>query len=146
MAVSITRRFTFDAGHRIFGHESKCKHLHGHTYHVELSVSSPELDSLGRVVDFGVLKTLVGSWIDSDLDHNLLLNSDDPIAPDNLDPFMVPILYNGKFPYLFKGVNPTAENIAKEIYHASRIMLPEHISVVSVVVHETPNCRACYYE
>lgn len=144
--ITITRKFTFDAGHRVLGHESKCKHLHGHTYHVELTVKAPELDSLGRVIDFSVLKELVGKWIDDNLDHNMLLHPADPLAPVNLGAGASAVVFGSKQPYIMPvNTNPTAENIAKEIFDISAILLPPAITVVSVRVHETPNCSACFY-
>lgn len=60
----IMRKFEFDYAHRVLGHESKCKHLHGHRGVAEVIVSSPGLDSLGRIIDFGIVKQRVGKWID----------------------------------------------------------------------------------
>lgn len=75
----ITRKLEFDAGHRILGHEGKCAHLHGHRYVAEITVSGRDLDTLGRVVDFSVVKTKVGGWIDDYWDHNILLHPQDPL-------------------------------------------------------------------
>ena len=57
--IEITRRLEFDAGHRVLGHEGKCKNLHGHRYSAEITVTAPDLDGLGRVIDFGVIKEKV---------------------------------------------------------------------------------------
>jgi 6-pyruvoyltetrahydropterin/6-carboxytetrahydropterin synthase len=54
--ISCTRRIEFDAAHRVMEHESKCKHLHGHRYALEATFVAPDLDTLGRVVEFGVIK------------------------------------------------------------------------------------------
>lgn len=145
MSITITRKFTFDAGHRVLGHESKCKHLHGHTYHVELTVQASELDSLGRVIDFSVLKDKVGAWINDNLDHNMILHPKDPIAPENMS-IASDLVFGGTLPYIMPAhTNPTAENIAKEIFDMSVSLLrSDGISVVSVKVHETPNCSAVY--
>ncbi|MDP2056292.1 MAG: 6-carboxytetrahydropterin synthase, partial [Thiobacillus sp.] len=35
----ITRRLEFDAGHRIPNHASQCRHLHGHRYALEITLS-----------------------------------------------------------------------------------------------------------
>ena len=47
------RYHDFCAGHRVVGHENKCRHLHGHNYRVTFYCESQELDGVGRVVDFG---------------------------------------------------------------------------------------------
>ena len=64
MRVYCTRRLEFDAAHRVLRHESKCATLHGHRYRVDIEVSAPKPDSAGRAVDFSVLKTIIGGWID----------------------------------------------------------------------------------
>lgn len=134
--VTITRRLEFDAAHRVLGHEGKCRFLHGHRYRVELTVKATELDSLGRVIDFGVIKEKVGGWIDDYLDHNLLLNRDDPQL-SHLQKT------EERLPYVMQG-NPTAENIAKEICEKAVSLLPLELTVTNVRVFETPNCYADY--
>ena len=71
--ITCTRRFQFCAGHRVHRHESKCRNLHGHNYVLFVTVTAPELDSLGRVIDFSIIKGLVGDWIDSKWDHGFIL-------------------------------------------------------------------------
>lgn len=63
---------TIDAGHRVKGHESKCSHVHGHTYAVEVEVSAPRLDHLGRVVDFSIISQVCDTWCQNNWDHNFI--------------------------------------------------------------------------
>lgn len=145
--TSVTRCFTFDAGHRVYGHEGKCKHLHGHTYKAEVTVTADDLDGLGRVIDFSVLKEKVGGWIDEHWDHNLLLNTDDPLYTLFTlgHPTVVGDFFGGKQPYLFHKSNPTAENIARELFYKVELLLGnQNIHPVHVRVWETPNCYAEY--
>lgn len=141
MPTSITRRLEFDAGHRVWGHEGKCNHLHGHRYAVEITVTSDLLDKVGRVVDFSVIKARVGTWIDDNWDHRLLLNSADPLAAllhsDDARPC------RAGAPFLFSAVNPTAEVIARHLFHVCEKLLPE-FTITNVVCRETPNCAATY--
>lgn len=139
--VTATRILEFDAAHRVPGHEGKCRHLHGHRYKVELTVRAEHgLDSLGRVIDFSVMKSIVGQWIDENLDHNTILYRDDPLA----DVLMGYAFIRLRAPFLMEDI-PTAENIAKLIFEQSQSMLTtHHITVVSVLVWETPNCYAVY--
>jgi len=67
--IRITRKIEFDSGHRVLGHEGKCAHLHGHRYVAEITVESAGLDSLGRVVDFSVIKEKVGKWVDENWEY-----------------------------------------------------------------------------
>ncbi len=136
---TITRRFTFDAAHRVLGHEGKCRHLHGHRYVAEVTVKASELNRLGMVIDFSVIKERVGGWIDEHLDHNIILNPADPL---------VALLLGSKVqrPYVMmaSAPNPTAENIAQVIYECGVDSLPDSITVVVVKLWETDNCYAVF--
>src|SRR5215471_5643586 len=68
---------TFDAGHRILGHDGKCASPHGHTYRAEIFVTAADTDPLGFTVDFARLKGVVKQWIDQNWDHAFLLNDQD---------------------------------------------------------------------
>jgi len=130
---SCTRKLEFDAAHRVMRHESKCRNLHGHRYVVEVTASAPELDDLGRVIDFGEIKRIVGSWIDVQLDHGTILNEDD----HDLREFV-----SGQGWKLFlMDCNPTAENMVVEICNAANTLLSHTgIRVTHVRLYETPNC------
>lgn len=142
---SITRRVEFDAGHRVLGHEGKCKNLHGHRYVVEVTCVAEELDHLGRVIDFGVVKEKIGGWIESKLDHNMILNPADPLL--RVKKAIVPMI--GREPCIMptQFPNPTAENIAKLIWvHSYELLKGSNVELRRVVVWETPNCRASFPE
>lgn len=143
----ITRKLEWDSGHRVLNHGGKCKHLHGHRYVAEVSVSSGEnLDALGMVVDFSVLKTRIGGWVDENWDHNLILHPDDPCLALSTNP----AIFGGKEPYVMPKVesghaNPTAENMAKVLFWVSVALLADQpLSVVAVRLYETPNCWSVY--
>lgn len=151
-----TQRIEFDSGHRVLGHKGKCRHLHGHRYAAEITCYATKLDNLGMVVDFAKIKEVMGSWINSRLDHNLILHVDDPISKVwnesyGLDPGerlclreLKAEVFAGKAPYIMQD-NPTAENLAILIYSKSAEFLRgEGISVSRVRVYETPNCWADY--
>lgn len=134
--LAITRRLEFDAAHRVKLHESKCKNLHGHRYVVEVTVTAPELDALGRVVDFGVIKEKLGAWIDTHWDHQTILwDADRELGESIATQTGQPIAY---LPY-----NPTAENMAKyllEVVCPSLFAAP--LKATAVKLWETPNCSA----
>lgn len=58
--MTVVRRLSFSAGHRLVGHEGKCAVFHGHNYLVYFHATAEHLDAMGRVVDFGVLKERLG--------------------------------------------------------------------------------------
>jgi len=133
--ITVVRRFGIDAGHRLKDHEGKCRHLHGHRYEIDVEVEGPELDEVGRVVDFGKLKETVGEWLNEHWDHGMLLAHDDCKAIEYAQAL------GGKV-YICPGP-PSAENLATWLL---RIILPwvlpAVLKVVRVTVHETPNCSA----
>lgn len=139
MPTDITRRLEFDAGHRVYGHEGKCNHIHGHRYKVDITLKSDGLDKVGRVFDFAWIKDRVGLWIDVNWDHGMLLNSDDPVA---LAYSLVDALKGLKL-FKFHKKNPTAEVIAEHLFYLTERLIPE-VTVVSVTVWETPSCSATY--
>ena len=143
----ITRRIEFDAGHRVYGHESKCAHVHGHRYQVLITCRpANNLDKLGRVVDFGVIKEKVGKFIDDSLDHGMLLFRDDPLREVWVSEFDQYSAVDAQKYYIMDD-NPTAENIAKLIYLKACELLKDYgIKMVKVTVFETPNCQSSYSE
>lgn len=136
--ITITRKLEFDAGHRVHNHESKCGTLHGHRYVAEITATAPELDSLGRVIDFSVLKEKIGTWIDKEWDHTTLVYEKDELTlaalnsmPGFKTPFVCPF-------------NPTAENMADFLLHqvCPRLMQGTGVTVTKIKLWETPNCFA----
>lgn len=138
--ITIRKSFEFDAGHRVYQHESKCNNIHGHRYKVDIECYAPDgLDKLGRVIDFSVLKSLCGKWIDDNLDHGMILFVDDPLSLNWIHCI-------GQFSgmkYYLMNKNPTAENIALLLYNTfSELLESYNIVIHSVTVHETPSCSA----
>ncbi len=128
----VTKVIEFSYGHRLLDHAGKCKYLHGHNGVVEVDVEANAVDRLGMVVDFGEVTEVVKTWIDENLDHRMLLSGDDPATP---------ILEAAGEPVFVMAENPTAENIAKLIWTASR---DQGLQVAEVRVWETSTSRASY--
>lgn len=132
---SVTRRFQFCAGHRVHLHESKCANPHGHNYVMMVTVRGP-LDPIGRVVDFSVIKDLMGTWIDDNWDHGFIYYERDADMR---------AMFEGKSWKSFAfGKNPTAENMADYILNAVAPMLfmPHGLLCTAVELWETENCCA----
>ena len=66
--IECSRKIDFDAGHRVIGHKNKCQYLHGHRYTLEITATALELDELGMVVDFGVLKKIMKTCLYQSID------------------------------------------------------------------------------
>lgn len=129
---SVTREISFCYGHRLLNYDGKCKHLHGHNGRAVITLAAERLDQLGMVADFGVLKRVVGGWIDEKLDHRMLLHRDDPALA---------FLRSQGEPVFVMDANPTAENIARLIFDFAQA---QGFPVVEVRLWETDSCYAAY--
>lgn len=135
--ITCTRRIQFCSGHRVYGHEGKCRNLHGHNYVAFITAEAADLDSVGRVIDFSVLKEKVGVWIDAKWDHGTILWSGDDqalAAVSGIEPCKLFVLPS----------NPTAENMA---WYLLNVVCPVELGetgvrVTSVRLWETENCYA----
>ena len=133
--ITCTRRIEFDAAHRIINHESKCKMLHGHRYALEATFVADDLDNLGRVIDFGVIREVLGGWIDDNFDHNTILSIKDKELGEKIAEITEQKIYYIK-------ENPTAENIANYIFSeiCPKLFADKNVKCVAIKLYETPNC------
>ncbi len=133
--ISAVRKLQFCAGHRIYKHESKCRHLHGHNYQIFLHAEARELDHLGRVIDFAVLKERFLPWLERNWDHGFILWDKDieGIAALQAIPEQKLFLLGG---------NPTAENMALHLLTqvAPVLLADTDVKLSKVVLWETENC------
>ena len=109
------------SAHQIIGYDGPCKNLHGHTWKIEAVVENNQLDPLGMVVDFKVLKKRLKDVLDP-LDHVFL----------------------NELP-AFKDIPPTTENIAKHIFREFRKAC-EPLALKHVQVWESESSSVVYYE
>ena len=117
-------------------HESKCANAHGHNYVLWLYAESDELDSIGRVIDFSVLKEKAGKWIDDNWDHTFLINEKDVELLSAKD-----LLQKNKQVFICS-FNPTAEEMAKYLIDNvfPDLFAEDKIKITKVVLYETENC------
>jgi len=157
----ITKIYRFEAGHRVWNQnlaegrgsqlsgnacppENKCRHIHGHSYIVEITIGSNALDA-DMVMDFYHLKSAVKELIDYKLDHSFIIDKNDPLYPDikNLA---------GKFGLKLFEVDfvPTAERLAEFIFKYLKSKFEEagvrDVHVVKVTLWETASSKAEYQE
>lgn len=129
---SVTKEVHFCYGHRLLGHEGKCRHLHGHNARAMIRLESESLDRLGLVMDFKEIGDYVKSWLDAEIDHNMLLYKEDPILP---------LLRGAGERVYVMDANPSAENIARLVFEqVERGGFP----VVEVAIVETDSAVASY--
>lgn len=142
--MRITRKLEFDAGHRIPDHASQCRHLHGHRYTLEVSLSGHVVDAAGQaingmVMDFAEVKAIAKAAVVDRWDHAFLVYRGDRLVADFLE-----TLPGHKTVVL--DVVPTAENLARLAF---RILDPlyrdtygNQLRLERVRLYETPNCWA----
>jgi 6-pyruvoyltetrahydropterin/6-carboxytetrahydropterin synthase len=139
--MQITRRLEFDAGHRIPNHNSQCKHLHGHRYAIEITLSGDIITAEGKseqgmVMDFTDVKRIAKEQLVDKWDHAFLVYSKDKVVCDFLA-----TLPDHKTVVL--AVVPTAENLAQIAFDilapAYRDVYGNHLRLERVRLFETPN-------
>ena len=153
--ITAERYHDISCGHRVHGHESKCRHLHGHNYRVHFvcraKVGNTSLDDLGRVIDFGEIKSRLCMWIEDNWDHKFLAWEKDPVIREHYDvlgsgPQGEPAGLFGES-IVFTPFNPTAENMAR---HLVEVIGPQQlagtgVTLVSVRIEETAKCSASFH-
>jgi 6-pyruvoyltetrahydropterin/6-carboxytetrahydropterin synthase len=135
--ITCTRRIEFDAAHRVMQHESKCRHLHGHRYAVEATFAAEDLDKLGRVIDFGQIRSLLGAWIDEHWDHAAILCEADRTLGEAI------ATQTGQSIF-YLADHPTAENMAHYLLRnvCPRLFAAHQATCIRIRLYETPNCYA----
>lgn len=138
MRTTAVRKLRFDTGHRVLGHEGKCANAHGHGFVAWIYAESDGLDKVGRVIDFSVLKDIVGGWIDKNWDHTFLIYEKDTQLMAVKDSLSV------NKPVYICGFNPTAENLANYLLNSICPILLDGtgVKVTKVQLFETENCYA----
>ena len=130
MMISATKIFHFEMAHALTDHPGACRNLHGHSYEMHVSVTAPELNSQGMIIDFGDIKRLVKEHILDLFDHALTLKRGTPLA-QTMDS------YDGKMVWLY--VEPTAENLAQEFADIlTEVFTPLGITLSHIKLYETP--------
>ena len=128
----VTQELAFCYGHRLLGYAGKCARLHGHNARAFVTLRAEKLDEQGMVADFDSLQRRVRSFVDEQLDHQMLLHEDDPL---------VATLRSAGESFRTLRFTPTAENLARLIFeHAEVAGLP----VVEVRLEEQPGSVATF--
>ncbi|GAA4519731.1 MULTISPECIES: 6-pyruvoyl trahydropterin synthase family protein [Sphingobacterium] len=136
--ITAERYHDISCGHRVVGHEGKCRFLHGHNYRIHFEIQAESLDTVGRVIDFSVIKEKLCMWLEEHYDHKFLIWQEDPLLKDLqkiADESLVIVPYN-----------PTAENIAKYLVE---VIGPQQLKdtacrLIRCKVEETQKCSATY--
>jgi 6-pyruvoyltetrahydropterin/6-carboxytetrahydropterin synthase len=138
-------RHNAEAAHRFWQADCspKCRSIHGHSWHITLTLKATKLDDQGMVVEFGQLKRHWRTWLDTHLDHTLMLHQDDPLV----------VLLRGSEPDLrlfLLPTDPTTENLAEHLTRQAQVLLESlgyspQVQVERVRLEETQVNAAEYW-
>ena len=142
--MRITRRLEFDAGHRIPNHSSQCRHLHGHRYAIEVTLSGRVVATAGAadqgmVMDFSAIKAITQQHIVEPWDHAFLAWRQDAAVVAFLAdmPGHKTVLFDAP---------PTAEHLAQTAFDRLEPLFQSQyenrLQLERVRIFETPNCWA----
>ncbi len=104
----ICKRIELESGHLLSKHPGNCQFPHGHTRSVEMIFAAEELDGNDMVMDFKVIKAMLGDFL-SRFDHALCMNTDDP----NYETFRTAY---GDRVIPFDCQDPTSEVMARTVF------------------------------
>jgi 6-pyruvoyltetrahydropterin/6-carboxytetrahydropterin synthase len=142
--MQITRRLEFDAGHRIPNHKGQCRHLHGHRYVLEITLSGDIIRGAqnaddGMLMDFSEIKRIANEYLIGLWDHAFFVYREDHVVAEFLA-----TLPDHRTVTL--DVTPTVENLARVAFDTLdplyRDIYGNHLRLEKIRLYETPNCWA----
>ena len=142
--IRITKQFSFETGHALYGYDGKCKNVHGHSYKLYVTViGTPINDSsnakFGMVIDFSDLKNIVKSEIVDVFDHATVFNKNTPHVE------LAKELENRGHNVLLVNYQPTSEMMVIDFASKIKKDLPESIQLHSLRLQETDSSFAEWY-
>lgn len=154
MIIKAYRYHDISVGHRVVGHEGKCQHLHGHNYRIHFAIEGSQLDAVGRVLDFSVIKEKLCVWLEERWDHKFLAWDNDSLLIElssccGQNWCGIDLWKMMSESIVWVPFNPTAENMAKFLLEQ---IGPEQLegtgcTLTSVTVEETRKCSViCHLE
>lgn len=141
--IRITKQFTFEMAHALKGHDGPCRHIHGHSYVLDVTLigeAIPDTNSpeLGMLMDFGKLKAIVRPAIIEVFDHALVLSKDysqvDIQTTHELFEKLILVDYQ-----------PTCENMLSDFVARLKPLLPGRVRLYSLKLRETATSYAEWF-
>lgn len=142
--IRITKQFTFETGHALYGYDGKCKNVHGHSYKLSVTViGTPITDAnhvkYGMVIDFSDLKKIVKEEIVDIFDHATVFNKNTPHVE------LAKELENRGHNVLLVNYQPTSEMMVVDFSNKITQRLPSHVKLHSLRLQETETSFAEWY-
>ena len=143
-SIRITKQFSFETGHALYGYDGKCKNVHGHSYKLNVTViGTPISDTsnvkYGMVIDFGDLKKIVKEEIVEVFDHATVFNKNTPHVE------LAKELENRGHNVLLVDYQPTSEMMVIDFAQKIQQRLPNDIKLHSLKLQETATSFAEWY-
>jgi len=142
--IRITKQFSFETGHALYGYDGKCKNVHGHSYKLSVTViGAPISDNTnvkyGMVIDFGDLKKIVTEEIVDVFDHATVFNKNTPHVE------LARELQARDHNVLLVDYQPTSEMMVIDFSEKIKKRLPKHINLHALKLQETDSSFAEWY-
>lgn len=142
--IRITKQFSFETGHALYGYDGKCRNVHGHSYKLSVTVigkpiTNSENVKFGMVIDFGDLKKIVKSEIVDKFDHATVFNKNTPHVE------LAEELKSRGHHVLLVDYQPTSENMVIDFSKKIGNLLPPEVKLHSLKLQETETSFAEWY-
>ena len=142
--IRITKQFSFETGHALYGYDGKCKNVHGHSYRLDVTVIGTPIDDtsnvkFGMVIDFGDLKKIVKEEIVNVFDHATVFNKNTPHVE------LANELASRGHNVLLVDYQPTSEMMVIDFAAKIKSRLPKDIELFSLKLQETATSYAEWY-
>jgi 6-pyruvoyltetrahydropterin/6-carboxytetrahydropterin synthase len=142
--IRVTKVFTFDMAHALFGYDGPCKNIHGHTYRLSVTLIGEQVQEennpkQGMVIDFTDFKKIVKKNVIDIFDHTLVLKADTPHAK-------IQGLSDNFERVIYSDYQPSCENLLLDMVERIHNNLPSSISIHNVKLEETPTSYAEWFK
>jgi 6-pyruvoyltetrahydropterin/6-carboxytetrahydropterin synthase len=142
--IRITKEFSFETGHALYGYDGKCRNVHGHSYQLAVTVigrpiADPNNVKYGMVIDFGDLKKIVREEVVDVFDHATVFNANTP----HLE--LAKELQARDHNVLLVDYQPTSEMMIIDFAQKIKRRLPKNIKLHSLILRETGSSYASWY-
>lgn len=141
--LRVTKKFTFDMAHALYGYDGPCKNIHGHTYVLSVTLKGKVLvdnkhPKNGLVLDFTDLKKIVNHAVINVFDHSLTLNE---TCTDALKKEL-----QGNFDKInYVHYQPSCENLMIDFVTRIKNHLPQNVILHNLKLEETPTSFAEWF-
>ena len=142
--IHLTKEFSFESAHALWGYDGKCREIHGHSYRLFVTIKGEPIadeqsPKLGMVMDFGELKAIVAREITDRLDHSFVMRRTEQaeaLAAAMGSQFTNVVLVD---------YQPTCENMLIDFATRLKAALPDGVTLHSLRLHETATSFAEWY-